>query len=149
MIYDLRQAFVPWRIIRFLSIVLLLIVLVTLEFAVSLPMAAASMFIYFVIQLHWLESWLLTIIMSLTVASLYLLSWPLVFGVLMLVVLAVMQWSAILKKYPFRIIVLGVLLGVVPVIAFDVLVTERVIGLSFINMVVVAVVIRKVLSQKR
>lgn len=141
--YNVRQAFLPWRVIRFFGILLLLLVLFTIEFAGSIPIAAASLYVHFLLRLHWLESWLLTLVFSLAVAALYLVPWTLVFVVLMVAGVLVQRWSANLRGHSIRIVGVGAMLGIIPVIVFDPVITERIIGLSVISMAGAFLVVRQ------
>jgi len=128
-----QLSIVPWKILQFITILVGLVVLLAIEFSVSLPVLSASLLVSALLRLRRFEAWALIVLLSLVTATLYMVSWPLVLSLLIL-------WYGITRRYvqallfqPLRILSLGLVLGVLPAVLLNVVVTERVFGLTLLG----------------
>ena len=107
--------------------------LLAIEFSVSLPVLTASLFVSALLRLKQFEAWVLIVLLSLVTASLYMVSWPLVLSLFVLWYGITRRFAQSLVHQPLRILSLGLSLGVLPAVLLDIVVTERVIGLTLLG----------------
>lgn len=124
---------VPWKILQFLIILVGLVMLLAIEFSVSLPVLTASLFVSALLRVQRFEAWALIVFLSLVTATLYMVSWPLVLSLFVLWYGIVRRFTHSLVHQPLRILSLGLTLGVLPAVLLDVVVTERVMGLTLLG----------------
>lgn len=132
-----------WKVVRVLMWVGLLIFVVSVETASSVPIAFVSLLLLARTRLSSTELWIVITVISLVVATLLLIHPLLVLvilgGVHVLMSIRPDFWRA----HPARLLAVSVVLGSAPVWLMEIVVTERVLGLALLSILVAAALLWK------